>query len=164
MTQFHLFLVWVILAVGGVSLISGVTLLITRWRSLAPTSATATTAADGATTARADTPATTTPGAAPVGPPAPITGLARVFRWSLIAAAALGALQALVGGVLYLSGARPPDPLHYVYGAIVLLAIPVAYVYSDQKRGRRDFIIMTIALVLLIGAAVRAFMTGGGLH
>ncbi len=162
MTQIHFFLVWVILAVGGVSLISGVTLLITRWRSLAPTSATATTAADGATSA--DTPATTTPGATPAGPAAPTTGLARVFRWSLIAAAALGALQALVGGVLYLSGARPPDPLHYVYGAIVLLAIPVAYVYSDQKRARRDFLIMTIGLVLLIGAAVRAFMTGGGLH
>lgn len=86
--------------------------------------------------------------------------LARLFRWLLIVTAALGVLQAVVGGLIFLTGARPFDSLHFVYGGIVLLAIPVAYAYSDQKRVRRDVIIMLIAAVAIIGAAVRAFMTG----
>src|SRR5574340_1034957 len=57
-------------------------------------------------------------------------------------------------------GARPGEGLHYVYGGIVLLAIPVAYVYSDQHQVRRDIIIMVIAVVAVVGAAVRALMTG----
>ncbi len=86
--------------------------------------------------------------------------LARVFRWLLYITAGLGALQAIIGGLVFLTGARPGDQLHFVYGGIVLLAIPVAYAYSDQKRVRRDLIIMVIAAVAIIGAAVRAFMTG----
>jgi heme A synthase len=86
--------------------------------------------------------------------------LARLFRWLLIVTAALGVLQAIVGGLIFLTGSRPFDSLHFVYGGIVLLAIPVAYAYSDQKRVRRDVIIMLIAAVAIIGAAVRAFMTG----
>jgi len=84
----------------------------------------------------------------------------RVFRVLLSVTAALGLLQAIIGGLMYLQGARPGDGLHYVYGGIVLLAIPVAYVYSDQHQVRRDIIIMVIAAVAVIGAAVRAFMTG----
>jgi hypothetical protein len=84
----------------------------------------------------------------------------RVFRVLLTATAALGVLQAIFGGLMYLQGARPGEGLHYVYGGIVLLAIPVAYVYSDQERVRRDIIIMVIAAVAVIGAAVRATMTG----
>ncbi|HUY76372.1 MAG TPA: hypothetical protein VMV29_06350 [Ktedonobacterales bacterium] len=154
MLQFHLAVAWLILAVGGISLICGVALLITRWRSLAPVASADTPVATGdAASAR---PATATPAA-------PATGLARVFRWSLIVTAALGLVQAAAGGILLLLGQRPSDPLHYVYGAIVLLAIPVGYVYSDQKQVRRDFVIMTIALVAVVGAAARAYMTGMGM-
>lgn len=86
--------------------------------------------------------------------------LARLFRWLLIVTAALGVLQAIVGGLIFLTGARPFDSLHFVYGGIVLLAIPVAYVYSEQSQVRRDIIIMVIAVLAVIGAAVRALMTG----
>ncbi|MEO7003010.1 MAG: hypothetical protein ABI068_14435 [Ktedonobacterales bacterium] len=84
----------------------------------------------------------------------------RSFRILLITTATFGLLQCIWGALLFANGARPGDQLHYVYGAIVLLAIPVAYVYSDQKRIRRDILIMGIGLILVIGAAVRAFMTG----
>jgi hypothetical protein len=76
--------------------------------------------------------------------------------------AGLGVVQALMGGILWLSGARPSDPLHYVYGGIVLIALPVAYVYADNKSARRDMIVFTIAVFVVVAAAVRAFMTGGG--
>ncbi len=128
----HFIFVPLILLAGGLSLICGATLLVLR-RGVADT----------------DTPA---------GSAAPL--LTRALRWLLIATAALGAIQAVIGGLIFLTGARPGEPLHYVYGGIVLLAIPVAYVYSDQKRVRRDLIITVIAVVAVIGAAVRALMTG----
>lgn len=89
-------------------------------------------------------------------------GTLRIFRVLLTITAALGLVQAVLGGLMYLQGAVPGDALHFVYGGIVLLAIPVAYVYSDQAKVRRDIIIMVIAVVAVIGAAVRAWMTGAG--
>jgi LPXTG-motif cell wall-anchored protein len=99
----------------------------------------------------------------PMPPPPSATAdqIRQYFRYALIALAGLGVLQALFGGILFLLGARPAEPLHYVYGLIVLLAIPVAYAYSDQRQVRRDVIIMTIAIVAVLGAAIRAWMTGG---
>lgn len=87
------------------------------------------------------------------------------FQRMLWITGGLGALQAVWGAFLYLGGARPTDMnnLHFVYGGIVLLAIPVAWVYSDQKDVRRDLIIMSIAVAAVIGAAVRALMTGGAI-
>ncbi|HEX9037724.1 MAG TPA: hypothetical protein VF808_12135 [Ktedonobacterales bacterium] len=128
----HNLMVPLILTAGGLTLIGGIVLLVMR-RGVADT----------------DTPSSS---AAPL--------VARLYRILLWVTAGLGALQAVFGGLLYLAGERPGEVLHYVYGGIVLLAIPVAYVYSDQKRVRRDLIIMVIALVAVIGAAVRALMTG----
>jgi heme A synthase len=89
-------------------------------------------------------------------------GIDRVMRILLGVTAGLGVLQAALGGLLFLFGARPSDPLHYVYGLLVLAAIPVAYTYADNKSARRDMIVFTIAAVVVVAAAVRAFMTGGG--
>jgi len=160
----HLIFVWPVLLAGVVSLIIGLILLIDRWRQLAPIS-TAQATAQATTNAEAiETTAAPETAEKPAATPAPPqTTLQRAFRWSLIATAALGAIQVAIGGLVFASGERPNDPLHYVYGAIVLLSIPIAYVYSDQKQVRRDIIIMTIAVVAVIGAATRAFMTGIGL-
>lgn len=128
----HSFVAVTILVAGALTLICGITMLVLR-RGVADS----------------DT---------PPGQVAPL--VKRIFRWLLIATASLGALQAVIGGLVFLSGDRPGDQLHFVYGGIVLLAIPVAYVYSDQKRTRRDLIIMVIAIVAVVGAGVRAFMTG----
>jgi heme A synthase len=90
----------------------------------------------------------------------PVDQVRRVFRYGLIATFALGALQAVLGGLLFLLGGRPANVLHYVYGLLVLALIPVIWVYSDQNRVRRDVIIMSIAALLVIAAGARALMTG----
>lgn len=92
----------------------------------------------------------------------PLALVARAFRVLLAITAATGVLQAIMGGLLVTQGCQPKENLHYVYGIIVLIAIPVAYVYSDQKSVRRDILIMTIAVVAIVGAAVRALATGPG--
>lgn len=128
----HFLMVPLILAAGALTLIALITLLVLR-RGMRDE----------------DAPQT---GAAPL--------FTRIFRVLMWVTAGLGVIQAIFGGLIYLNGGRPGDQLHFVYGGIVLLAIPVAYVYSDQKRVRRDLIIMVIAVVAVIGAAVRALMTG----
>jgi heme A synthase len=94
--------------------------------------------------------------------------LNRPWRISLIVTAILGALQAVLGVTLVLLGQRAPGGslyyLHYVYGAIVALSIPVAISYATgNKNLRRDILIYSIAALILAAAGARATMTGLGL-
>ena len=140
--QIHEDMAPVILAAGGITLICGIVVLILASRRRgAPAPEPVSESASAASVTRS------------------VPGM-RVFRVLLSITAALGLIQAIIGGLMYLNGARPGDGLHYVYGGIVLLAIPVAYVYSEQSQVRRDIIIMVIAVLAVIGAAVRALMTG----
>ncbi len=90
----------------------------------------------------------------------------RPWRISLVVTAIVGALQALLGIILVLLGQKPGTGtglyyLHYVYGAIVALAIPVAITYATGgKNQRRDILIFSIAALVLVAAAVRALTTG----
>lgn len=90
----------------------------------------------------------------------------RPWRTTLIITAIVAALQALLGIILVLLGQRPGTGtglyyLHYVYGAIVVLAIPVAVTYATGgKNQRRDLLIFSIASLILVAAALRALTTG----
>ena len=90
----------------------------------------------------------------------------RPWRISLIVTAVVALLQALLGITLVLLGQKPGTGtglfyLHYVYGAIVALAIPIAITYATGgKNQRRDLLIFSIAALILVAAAIRALMTG----
>ncbi len=90
----------------------------------------------------------------------------RPWRISLTATAVIAALQAILGITLVLLGQKPGTGtglyyLHYVYGAIVVLAIPIAITYATSgKNQRRDLLIFSIAALILVAAAIRALMTG----
>ena len=91
----------------------------------------------------------------------------RPWRIALIITGIDTAIQALLGITLVLLGQRPGPAgdslfyLHYVYGAIVVLAIPIAVTYATGgKNQRRDVLIFSIAALILVAAAVRALMTG----
>ncbi len=90
----------------------------------------------------------------------------RPWRIALIITAVVSVLQALFGITLVLMGQKPGSGtglyyLHYVYGAIVALAIPVAITYATGgKNQRRDILIYSIAALILVAAALRALTTG----
>jgi heme A synthase len=90
----------------------------------------------------------------------------RPWRISLIVTAVIAALQAVLGIALVLLGQKPGSGtglfyLHYIYGAIVALIIPVAITYATGgKNQRRDILIFSIAALILVAAALRALMTG----
>lgn len=89
----------------------------------------------------------------------------RPWRIALIFTALVSVLQALFGITLVLLGHKPGTGtglyyLHYVYGAIVALAIPVAIAYATGgKNPRRDILIYSIAALILVAAALRALTT-----
>jgi heme A synthase len=90
----------------------------------------------------------------------------RPWRITLIVTAILALLQGLFGVTLVLLGQKPGTGtdlyyLHYVYGGIVALAIPVAMTYATSgKNPRRDVLIFSIAALVLFAAGFRAWMTG----
>ncbi len=134
----HQFVPTLILIVGGIALVCGIALYVVRQRMVG----------DAAS--------------ADVGGGGPLFALNRVLRVALWSTAGLGVVQALLGVVLVTQGCSPGEGLHYVYGLIVLGAVPVAYVYSDQRNVRRDIIIMSIAAAAVIGAAIPGMAAGPG--
>lgn len=90
----------------------------------------------------------------------------RPWRISLTVTAVIAALQAVLGITLVLLGQKPGTGtglyyLHYVYGAIVVLILPIAITYATSgKNPRRDVLIFSIAALILVAAAIRALMTG----
>lgn len=87
-------------------------------------------------------------------------GITQAFRSILLLFFTLALLEGALGLTLFLSGLRPHDPLHYVYGGIVVFALPVALGYSSGKNIRKDSLIFGIAALIAIAAATRAFFTG----
>jgi heme A synthase len=89
--------------------------------------------------------------------------------WSILlrVTAGLALLQGLFGVIMVTLGLKPGTGtglyyLHYVYGGIVALVIPLAYLSytTGGKNPRRDVLIYSIALLILVAAGVRAWMTG----
>ncbi len=91
----------------------------------------------------------------------------KLWRYLLWLTAILGALQGVLGLTMVAMGQKPGTGtglyyLHYVYGGIVALVIPiVAMTYTTGgKNLRRDLLILSIAALVLVAAGVRAWMTG----
>jgi heme A synthase len=91
----------------------------------------------------------------------------RPWRIALIITTIVGLLQALLGIIMVLMGYKPGTGtglyyLHYVYGAIVALSIPVAYTYTTKKI-RTTILILSIAALIIAAAGARGMMTGLGI-
>jgi hypothetical protein len=68
-------------------------------------------------------------------------------------------LASLAGASVFVSGARPPDGLHFLYGGVAIVLIPLARSFLGGA-GRRDSIVMLLAIVALGGVLFRLFVTG----
>ena len=78
----------------------------------------------------------------------------------------LGA-QAVVGAILFASGARPssdgPEWLHYVYGALFPVAVLVTAHRFARKQEGISWIVFGVASVVNFGLTFRALQTGLGI-
>lgn len=89
--------------------------------------------------------------------------------WNLLAALQVTVgIQVLVGGLLYLTGARPqsngPEWLHYVYGGLFPAAVLVAaHRWAKSERFRRfPWAVFGFAALICFGLTFRALQTGLG--
>jgi heme A synthase len=85
----------------------------------------------------------------------------------LIVTLVLGLLQAAFGLTMVTLGLKPGGGvgdyyLHYVYGGIVALGIPLVWLSftTNGQDKRKDMLFYSIAMLIMVAAAVRAWMTG----
>lgn len=70
------------------------------------------------------------------------------------------ALQAVIGIVLVITGARPSQGIHWFYGAATLLAMPVAFAIGGRMSAREEPLWMAGGAVATVLLATRAITTG----
>ena len=82
------------------------------------------------------------------------------YRGALVIGVALGVMQAALGLFLVFSGLRPADNLHFLYGASVILTLPLVMSYIVDKKISRP-LAFGVACLFMAGLAIRAITTGG---
>lgn len=69
------------------------------------------------------------------------------------------AAAAVLSGLVKLSRGKPTDPLHLLYG-VVLLTVIAGGRYLGRRRGRRQTAWVAASSVVALGVIVRLAMTG----
>lgn len=91
-----------------------------------------------------------------------LRGGGRLPQFGSLATAALG-LQAVFGVVLVAAGERPQDGLHFLFGPLSLLALPVARWEARGRAPRAAAAIVLAGWAVTLGLSLRAVGTGGGI-
>jgi len=83
------------------------------------------------------------------------------YRSTLVLTEALFIVQGLLGIGLFLSGHRPKDSLHWLYGILLVIVLPIAASYVSGRDARRaEPLVYGIAGLFMAGLAIRALTTG----
>jgi hypothetical protein len=85
--------------------------------------------------------------------------LPSAYRGALIIGVVIGLIQAAVGLTLLLTVGHPRDDLHYLYGASVILTLPLVASYIADKKVSR-VLAFGLASLFMAGLAIRAITTG----
>lgn len=85
-------------------------------------------------------------------------GRAHLAALGIVVAVALA--SAVVGALLLLTGSGPGDPLHLLYGAIAVVAIPIGIWLAVGRTPRRQSVVLLLAVLVELGVTVRLLQTG----
>jgi len=88
------------------------------------------------------------------------TGVSGSFRGTLFIGEGMLVLEAVLGMALLAAGHRPPDNLHFLYGALVPLVFPLSLSVARTRPPRQVPLIYGVAALLIVGLALRAIVTG----
>lgn len=69
-------------------------------------------------------------------------------------------IQALLGAVLYVDGARATTFVHYLYGVTAVLVLPFAWSYLRDRAPRQGLLIYSLLALFIAGLAIRGMTTG----
>lgn len=80
------------------------------------------------------------------------------YRGALVIAEAVVVLQGALGvGVLL--GGRPVDPIHLLYGAALVVALPLAWTLVRDRQPRGQSVALGLAALFAAGLALRGMAT-----
>jgi heme A synthase len=82
------------------------------------------------------------------------------FRSTLVLTEALFIIQGLVGVAMFASGRRPHDALHWLYGILLVIVLPIATTYTSGRDPRREALVYGLAGLFMVGLTIRALTTG----
>lgn len=97
-----------------------------------------------------------------------VWGYVRFFRkqgidstyWGMLAIAELLLLaECALGAYLWLGGYRPMRSIHALYGLIVPVMLPGAYIYTKGRGARAEILIYSTAAIITVGLLIRAIYT-----
>jgi heme A synthase len=81
------------------------------------------------------------------------------YNTALVIVEVLFIIQGLVGATLFVGGRRPHDTLHWLYGVLLVIVLPVATTYTSGRDDRRQSLVYGIAGLFMAGLAIRALTT-----
>ena len=87
-------------------------------------------------------------------------GVGGSFRATYVLAMGVFGLQALIGAAMLISGLRPKDLLHLLYGIAPFLALGWAWGYAAKAAPRRESLTLGVAALFTFGLVIRALTTG----
>lgn len=87
-------------------------------------------------------------------------GVSPSYWGALVIGEILMLVQGALGFLLVLTGARPGDCLHFLYGVLVALSWPALYVYTSARATRKEAGLYALVSFFIFGLAIRALMTG----
>jgi len=82
------------------------------------------------------------------------------YRATLVLTEGLFIVQGLIGIAMFFAGASPHDPLHWLYGPLLVIVLPLAASYLSGRDSRREALVYGLAALFMFGLAIRAYMTG----
>jgi hypothetical protein len=70
-------------------------------------------------------------------------------------------LQGVLGAALALTGSRPADGTHFVFGPLALLSLPVALLLRRGRTQRAGALVLFAGYLVTLALSLRALGTGG---
>jgi heme A synthase len=81
------------------------------------------------------------------------------YNSALVVVEAVFIVQGLLGAVLFVGGRRPHDALHWLYGVLLVIVLPIAATYTSGRDDRRQSLVYGVAGLFMAGLAIRALTT-----
>lgn len=82
------------------------------------------------------------------------------FRSTYVLAMGVFGLQVVIGAVLLITGHRPKDLLHLLYGIVPFIALGWAWGAAAKVQPRRESLTLGMAALFTFGLVIRAMTTG----
>lgn len=88
-------------------------------------------------------------------------GLSGSLAGALILGEGLILVQGVLGGIMYLDGARPTEGLHWLYGASAAVTLPGIYSFVRHRSGSMQALWLGAGAFFIVGLSIRGIITGG---